>query len=46
LSAPPDAWGRGRAAAAWARLAADKGYDPAAERLVDVARVVDLICAQ
>ncbi|WP_332811321.1 Gfo/Idh/MocA family protein [Sphingomonas sp.] len=45
LSAPPDAWG-GRAAAEWAlRLAADKGYDPAADRLVDVARVLDLIYA-
>jgi predicted dehydrogenase len=46
LSAPPDDWG-GRAAAEWAqRLAAGKGYDPAADRLVDVARVLDMIYAQ
>lgn len=46
LSTPPDAWG-GRAAAEWAlRLAGDKGYDPAADRLVDVARVLDRIYAQ
>jgi predicted dehydrogenase len=45
LVGPPDAWG-GRAAAAWAeRLARDRGFDPAAERLVDVARAIDLIYA-
>jgi predicted dehydrogenase len=43
LAAPPDAWG-GRAAADWAlRLAAGERYDPAAERLIDVARVLDRI---
>jgi len=43
LASPPDAWG-GRAAADWAlRLAAGERYDPAAERLVDVARVLDRI---
>ena len=43
LSTPPDAWG-GRAAADWAsRLAAGAPFDPAAERLVDVARVLDRI---
>lgn len=43
LSAPPDEWG-GRAAADWAkRLAAGERFDPAAERLVDVARVLDRI---
>ena len=43
LSTPPDAWG-GRAAADWAsRLAAGARFDPAAERLVDVARVLDRI---
>jgi predicted dehydrogenase len=43
LSAPPDAWG-GRAAADWAtRLAAGERFDPSAERLVDVARVLDRI---
>lgn len=41
LASPPDTWG-GRAAAVWARhLAEGAGYDPEAERLVDVARVVD-----
>ncbi|MBW8784409.1 MAG: Gfo/Idh/MocA family oxidoreductase [Novosphingobium sp.] len=45
LVAPPDAWG-GRAAAAWAeRLARDGGFDPQAERLVDVAAVLDRIYA-
>jgi predicted dehydrogenase len=45
LVGPPDAWG-GRAAAAWAeRLASERGFDPAAERLVDVARTIDLIYA-
>lgn len=43
LSAPPDAWG-GRAAADWAqRLAAGERFDPQAERLVEVARVLDRI---
>ncbi|HEY8572763.1 Gfo/Idh/MocA family oxidoreductase [Phenylobacterium sp.] len=43
LSGPPDAWG-GRAAADWAtRLAAGERFDPACERLVDVARALDAI---
>jgi predicted dehydrogenase len=43
LATPPDEWG-GRAAADWAlRLAAGERFDPAAERLVDVARVLDRI---
>ncbi|HEV2557536.1 MAG TPA: Gfo/Idh/MocA family oxidoreductase [Microvirga sp.] len=43
LSAPPDAWG-GRAAADWAaRLAAGERFDPEAERLVTVARVLDRV---
>ncbi len=43
LAAPPDAWG-GRAAADWAmRLAAGERFDPAAERLIEVARVLDRI---
>ncbi|HEX2188948.1 MAG TPA: Gfo/Idh/MocA family oxidoreductase [Longimicrobiaceae bacterium] len=43
LAMPPDAWG-GRAAADWAkRLAAGERFDPAAERLLDVARVLDRI---
>ena len=43
LVSPPDEWG-GRAAAAWARqLARDRSFDPAAERAVDVARVIDRI---
>ncbi|MEW9855379.1 Gfo/Idh/MocA family protein [Novosphingobium sp. M1R2S20] len=43
LVSPPDAWG-GRAAADWAeRLAQDRSFDPAAERLVDVAKVLDRI---
>jgi len=43
LAAPPDDWG-GRAAVAWARrLAVDRGFDPAAERFVDVARTLDRI---
>jgi predicted dehydrogenase len=43
LATPPDAWG-GRAAADWAaRLAAGERFSPEAERLVDVARVVDRI---
>jgi predicted dehydrogenase len=41
LAGPPDAWG-GRAAADWAcRLAAGERYDPEAERLVEVAAVLD-----
>lgn len=41
LAPPPDAWG-GRAAADWAtRLARDAGFDPAAERFVDAAAVLD-----
>ena len=43
LAVPPDDWG-GRAAADWARrLAAGQRFDPAAERLVEVARVLDRI---
>ena len=43
LATPPDAWG-GRAAADWAkRLAAGQRFDPAAEKLIDVARVLDRI---
>jgi predicted dehydrogenase len=43
LVEPPDEWG-GRAAAAWAeRLAQDRRFDPAAERLIDVARVIERI---
>lgn len=43
LSAPPDKWG-GRAAADWAtRLAAGERYDPSAERLIEVAHVLDRI---
>jgi predicted dehydrogenase len=43
LAAPPDEWA-GRAAAEWAtRLAAGERFDPAADRLVDVARVLDRI---
>jgi predicted dehydrogenase len=43
LASPPDEWG-GRAAADWAsRLARRERFDPAAEQLVDVARVLDLI---
>lgn len=43
LSEPPDAWG-GRAAADWARrLAAGQRFDSEAERLVEVARVLDRI---
>lgn len=41
LTAPPDDWG-GRAAVDWARrLASGETFDPAAERLVDVAGVLD-----
>lgn len=43
LASPPDEWG-GRAAADWAtRLAAGERFDPAAERLVDVARILDRV---
>jgi predicted dehydrogenase len=43
LCTPPDAWG-GRAIVEWAtRLAEGAGYDPAAERLVEVAEVIDAI---
>jgi predicted dehydrogenase len=43
LAGPPDAWG-GRAAADWARrLAGGERFDPAADRLVDVARALDRI---
>jgi predicted dehydrogenase len=43
LVSPPDEWG-GRAAAAWAkRLAQDPGFDPEAERLVTVSRLIDSI---
>jgi predicted dehydrogenase len=41
LARPPDAWG-GRAAADWARrLAQGERYDPRAERLIEVAEVLD-----
>ncbi|HZH50360.1 MAG TPA: Gfo/Idh/MocA family oxidoreductase [Microvirga sp.] len=43
LASPPDEWG-GRAAADWARrLASGQRFDPAVERLVDVAQVLDRI---
>jgi predicted dehydrogenase len=43
LSLPPDGW-FGRAAVDWAeRLAAGERFDPGADRLVDVARVLDRI---
>jgi predicted dehydrogenase len=43
LASPPDPWG-GRAAADWAcRLAEGDRFDPAAERLTDVSRVLDRI---
>lgn len=46
LCVPPDAWG-GRAAVRWAeRLAHDRGFDESAERLVDVAAVIDRIYEQ
>jgi predicted dehydrogenase len=45
LAEPPDEWG-GRAAAAWAtQLAHRPGFDPEAERLVDVAQLLDRIYA-
>jgi predicted dehydrogenase len=41
LATPPDEWG-GRAAASFAaRLAAGERFDPGAERLIEVARVLD-----
>jgi predicted dehydrogenase len=43
LTTPPDEWG-GRAAVDWAaRLAAGERFAPEAERLVDIARVLDRI---
>jgi predicted dehydrogenase len=43
LAEPPDEWA-GRAMVGWAqRLASDSGYDPAAERFVEVARVLDRV---
>jgi len=46
LASPPDPWG-GRAAADWAwRLAAGERFDTAAERLVEVAAVLDRIYAR
>ncbi|MDQ2694611.1 MAG: Gfo/Idh/MocA family oxidoreductase [Pseudomonadota bacterium] len=43
LAAPPDAWG-GRALLGWTRrLAAGGGFDPAAERLVAVAQIMDTL---
>ena len=43
IAKPPDAWG-GRAAVAWAHaLQIDKGFDPAARELLDVAQVLDRI---
>jgi predicted dehydrogenase len=43
LTSPPDDWS-GRAATDWAeRLASGVGFDPAAERLYDVAQVLDRI---
>lgn len=43
IAAPPDDWG-GRAVCAWARrLAADRRYDGAAERLVEIAELIDRI---
>lgn len=43
LSSPPDEWG-GRAGVAWARrLASGRGFDPAIERLINVAAALDAI---
>ena len=43
LASPPDAWG-GRAAADWGRrLAAGERFGEDAERLVEVARILDRI---
>jgi len=44
LAAPPDDWG-GRAAVAWMRGLAGRGYDEAAERFADSALVLDRIYA-
>jgi predicted dehydrogenase len=45
LAGPPDAWG-GRALVSWARQLADgRGFDPEAERLMDVAAALDAIYA-
>jgi len=45
LAAPPDAWG-GRAARAWAaQLRASRGFDPAAQRVIEVSEVIDAIYA-
>lgn len=45
LVAPPDLWG-GRAAVAWARrMATTPGFDPRAEDLVRLSRVIDAIYA-
>ena len=46
LVEPPDAWG-GRAISAWAgRLSGDPGFDPAAEELGLLARVLDAVYAK
>jgi predicted dehydrogenase len=46
LVEPPDAWG-GRAIGSWAaRLANDRGYDPAADELELLARVLDDVYAE
>jgi predicted dehydrogenase len=46
LVEPPDAWG-GRAIGGWAaRLASDRGYDPAAEKLELLAGVLDDVYAE
>ena len=46
LAEPPDDWG-GRAAIRWAeRVAAGERFDPAAERIVEVAEIVDRICGR
>ena len=43
LASPPDAWG-GRAAVDWAaRLARGSGFDPSAERLIELAVLIDTI---
>jgi predicted dehydrogenase len=43
LTSPPDEWG-GRAAADWAvRLGRGERFDPASERLVEVAQVLDRV---
>ncbi|WP_022681707.1 Gfo/Idh/MocA family protein [Sphingobium bisphenolivorans] len=45
LTSPPDDWG-GRAIVDWSnRLAVDRGFDAGAERLLDVARLLDRIYA-